>query len=398
MIWFSLIIPVLAIIILATKFAKKMNVLEYVLVFFVPVACIFVGKYVSIHSQTSDTEYWNSYISVAVYEEDWNEEVPCSHPKYETRTRTVTDSKGNTRTETYEVQVGYQHMYDVDYHPERWYKRDNIGNLFSTSRGDFENLCKLWNMRKFKDMNRYFHDNDGDAYVTQYDGEFGHTKPVCEIHTYENKVQCSKSVFNFEEISPETAKQYKLFEYPKQNKFNFNPILGYNSPEASKQLSIWNALNGRSKQIHMMLLVFKDQPLEAGLFQESYWKGGNKNEFILCVGLSGENKINWTKVISWTEQEELKIRTARQVKEMRKFDPLKVVKYMGENVPSKFVRKQFKDFSYLTVQPTTSAVIWTFVITVLLTIIISVISVINQCDFGTFIKSKRNNYRSRFIR
>jgi len=247
-------------------------------------------------------------------------------------------------------------------------------------------------MREFKDMNRDYHSIDGDAYVTKFDDNFDHTIPVCTQHTYENKVQCSKSVFNFDEVSPETKNQYKLFDYPDENIFNFNPILGYINQKASGHLSYYNAHNGYRKQLHMMLLVFNDQPLEAGLFQESYWKGGNKNEFIVCVGLRG-NKINWTRVISWTDKEELKIRVARQIKEMKEFDAVKVVDYMGATIPKGFVRKQFADFNYLSVEPTMTAVLWTFGITFVVTLIIMLIAVFNEHNLGDTFGGNRYRYR-----
>jgi hypothetical protein len=136
----------------------------------------------------------------------------------------------------------------------------------------------------------------------------------------------------------------------------------------------------------MMILVFKDQPLEAGFFQEAYWKGGNKNEFIVCIGTKGDD-ITWTKVISWTNEEELKIRTAREIKEMKKLDLMKIVEYIGFNVPERFIRKEFKDFNYLAVRPTNRATMITFFITLLVTVIISVVVVKNELEFSSY-----NNY------
>jgi hypothetical protein len=142
----------------------------------------------------------------------------------------------------------------------------------------------------------------------------------------------------------------------------------------------------------MMLLVFNGQPLEAAMFQEAYWKGGNKNEFIVCVGLN-KKEIDWTKVISWTEKETLKVRTAREIKEMKDFDAIEVVKYMGENVPKRFVRKQFADFSYIAVRPTTTAILITFGVTLLTSTGIAIFCVFNNFGFGDSLRRKR---RSRY--
>jgi len=384
MIWLALLIPVFAIVILALKFPKRMNIVEYAVVFLVPIICIVVGKWSSVHTQTRDTEYWNSYGTMAVHEEEWKEKWT------ELETYTTTDSKGNIQTHTRTVT-----RYKTN--PEKWTLFDNIKGSFSISKSYFEQLCNIWGNRTFKDMERHKTAHtitqDGNAYVTKYDNVFDHTIPLCKQYTYENKVQCSKSVFNFEEVSNESKSKYKLFDYPSENIFNFNPILGYKSPIATLRLQYYNALSGSKRQLHMMLLVFQGQPLEAGLFQRSYWKGGNKNEFIVCIGLKGK-EIKWTRVISWTEQEELKVKTAREIKEMKEFDPVQVVDYMGENIPKKFVRKKFVDFSYIAVHPTTTAIMITYGITLLVTLGISLLVIFNRYDFGTFLHRNKNSYRS----
>jgi len=391
MIWLAFLVPLCAIAFAAINYSKNMNVLEYVLLLIVPAICIGVGKWGSVYTQTKDTEYWNTYAVHALYEEEWKEQWEESH------TETTTDSDGNTHSRTYWTT-------ETKRHPEEWILFDDLGKPYPISSQYFEELCKLWSNRNFKEMDRKHTSSkrsesshkilkDGDAYVTKYDNKFEHTVPICTSHTYKNKIQCSKSIFNFDKVNPETVSQYGLFEYPPEDIHNFNPILGYQSKPATQLLRAYNAHNGARKQLHMMLLVFKDQPLEAAFFQESYWKGGNKNEFLVCVGLSGTN-LTWTKVISWTEQETLKIRVAREIKEMKSFDAVQVVRYMGENIPKEFIRKEFADFSYLSVEPTVTAIMITLLITTITTIGIMIYSISNSYDFGSFIH--RNRYRNRW--
>lgn len=377
MIWFALLIPVIAIAVVARKFSKKIAVWEYAVLFLVPAICIVIAKVSSTWSQTADKEYWNTYGTKAVYEERWDEEVSCSHPRYETEY--YTDSEG--RSQSRQVQNGYEHMYDVDSHPPKWYLKDNMGGRYGISQNYFEQICKLWAMRQFKDMHRDYHSYDGDAYISNYDKIFEHTIPLCKIHRYKNKVQCSKSVFNFEEVNEEMKAQYQLYDYPKENLWGFNPIMGGKNSEAVARMQKYNALNGSRSQLHMMVLVFKDQPIEAGFFQEAYWKGGNKNEFILCIGVNGDD-IRWTKVISWTDEQTLKIKIAREIKEMKKLDMLQVVDYIGTNVPQGFIRKEFADFDYIAIRPTNGAILITFIITFIMTVGIGIFVVMNGQDFG----------------
>jgi len=374
MIWLALLIPIIAIIFLAIKHANRMHIVEYIVLFLVPTIAIFVGKSCSVHSQTKDTEFWNSYGTSAMYEEEWRERWT----EIETYTVTVGSGK-NQRTETRTRLVT-----KTAHHPEKWTLFDNTKNSYGISKSYFEQLCTLWGNRVFKDMQRgkssgHTITKNGNAYITTYDNVFDHIIPICKAYSYENKIQCSKSVFNFRDVSPEDIEKYKLFDYPSENLFNYNPILGCSNPIAIKKLQKYNALNGLRRQIHMLLVVFDDQPLEAGLFQESLWKGGNKNEFILCVGKKGED-IKWTKIISWTEQDELKIRTAREIKEMKKFDAVKIVDYMGQNIPKSFLRKNFKDFSYIAIRPTSRAIIITYIITLVTTLIVACFSLFNKLE------------------
>ena len=387
MIWLALIIPLIGISILAWKFKEETNLFEYILAFIIPIICIFVGKYASVHSQTKDVEFWNTYAKGAMHQEEWKERWT------EIETYTTTDSKGRSQTHTRTVTKRRTN-------PERWDIHDNMGNSYRINKSTFNKLCIRWNNKAFKDMHRdrntsHTITKDGDVYVTEYDKIFEHTFPLCKQHSYENKVQCSTSIFNFMTVKEEDKAKYKLFDYPKESLFGFNPILGGSDPTAILRLQNYNALNGSRRQLHMMLVILKDQPLEAGLFQESYWKGGNKNEFIVCVGVSGK-EIKWTKIISWTEQYELKVRVAREIKEMKELDEVKIVDYMGTNIPKGFIRKEFKDFSYISVKPTMRATIITYVVTLLSTLIICIIAVMNSHGFGTFISNRRRRRKRGF--
>jgi hypothetical protein len=365
MIWFSLIIPIIAIIILVLKFQHKMHVAEYFIIFFIPLFAIALGKYISISSQTNDKEYLNSYAIKATYYEDWDEWIN------KTCTETYDcgkDSEGRTKTCTRNYDCSYR-----DYHPEYYEIEDNVGNRQFISEQEFYNLCKLWNNKSFEDLHRHYHMDDGDAYFTTFDGIFEHIKPLILLHTYENKVQSSRSVFNFREVDTATIKKYQLYKY------SIVPIMGTNDIKAIEKLQKYNALYGATKQVHMIILIFDNQPLEAGLLQESFWKGGNKNEFIVCIGTS-KNKIKWTKVISWTDVQILKTTVARKIKEMDSLDINKVVDYVAESVKNQFVRKQFADFNYIAVEPTFKAIIITFVITLILTIILCIVVVKNDFD------------------
>lgn len=377
LIYFCFIIPIAAILFLALKFSKSMAWWEYLLVLGAPALFIIFAKVLSVTSQTMTPEIWNTHLIKATYFEPWNEWIHkrcCS---------TCTDSKGNT----YECNC-HDCSY-VQYHSARWEATDNTGRETSIDEGFYNQLCALWGNKTFEELNRHYHSLDGNAYNTLKDTVFDHTIPRVTTHTYENRVKCSRSVFNFAEVDSEDVKAYGLYNYPSYSEFKYNPILGYFDPKASLKLQQYNGILGTWKQVHMMVLVFKNQPVQAALMQEGYWKGGNKNEFILCIGIK-DTAIDWAKVISWTEVDELKIRVEKDVMGM----PLnmeQIVDYMAGQVKAKFQRKHFREFSYIDVEPTMTAVWITFIVTLLITVGVSIYAIKNDIEH----EERSHGYRYR---
>lgn len=369
-VWTALLVPTITIFFLLYKFHHKMAIWEYCLVFAVPLLAIFISKLAIETMQTSDTEYWGGYVTNSEYYEDWDERVSCRHPKYRTRT----DSKGNSYTE----QDGYQHSYDVDYHPPHWVINTTIGK-FSIPESRFNNLTQRFGNRKFVDLHRSYHSNDGDKYVTTWLNEPEKLVPVTDSRSYENRIQASNSVFKFKEVNP---KDLNLFEYPKINDDQHQrSILGTGGAthiQAENRLDYFNATLGAAKQVRMFILVFKNQPLQAAIDQESYWKGGNKNEFITCVGVNDSQEVQWAHIFSWSEVEDLKIEARDIIINQKKLDLVEYVNWLAPEVQSRFIRKKFKDFDYLTIEPSTTAILVVYFITIAICIGLGIFVVGNE--------------------
>lgn len=364
LIWFALIIPILTAIGLLIWFKHKTVWWEFMLPFLVSLICVSVAKWGTETLQTSDTEFWGGWATHAEYFERWNERVSCRHTKYCSRTRR--DSQG--RTSTVREACGNEHSYDVDDHPAKWVLYDSNEESQSISSQEFERFTKLWRDRRFVDLHRSYHSVDGDKYVTKWNPSEDQTMiPITTKHTYENRVQAASSVLSFREV--ENAAELGLFEYPDLRGFDQRAVLGNGGEhmaQADLLLRFWNAKLGRSKQVHMFILVFPaGSTLETGLNQESYWKGGNKNEFTLALGIDQFNKVTWAYVISWTDVERLKVDVREFALEQGTLDLVALIKYMVPEVQKRFERKPFADFSYLTVEPSGWAVVLSFLLTLL---------------------------------
>lgn len=380
MIYFNLVIPILAIILCSILFPKRLTIWERALMLAVPAIVILLAKVVSVTSQTTDTEIWNSYITKAKYEEAWNEWVvkQCCADR---------DKDGNC--------TSHKDCSECEHHAASWTLYDNLGVSYSSSESEYLNVGRSWNTEEIKtergrrcecDCWGSGEDKDNDTYYYKASEEFDKTIPVVRKKTYENRVKCSKSVFNFMDLDTSEIRAYGLYEYPSVNYIalsantGYNPIIGWSDQKTSDRLQRFNARMGGFKQVHMLILVFPNQPQMAALKQEAYWKRGNKNEFILCLGAKGK-EITWAYVISWTEVEKLKQQAAQEAKNFKTLDSLSgIVDMIASKVKTQFIRKQFKDFSYLSVEPTTTAVLVTFILTILTTIGISLFAILNRYE------------------
>jgi hypothetical protein len=379
-IWFAALIPFIGAGAIFWVWNKKVAIWEALVMMVVPLGLIAGAKSCSEYSQTQATEYWGGYVTTAEFFEDWDERVSCRHPIYVTETHT--DSKGHTYTT--QRYVGNQHSYDVDYHPEYWEVNTSVKETKEISRGFYENLCKQFGNRVFVNLHRSYHSKNGNKYVATWKYEPETIEPVTVSRSYENRVQASQSVFNFKTVDPH---DYGLYKHPPVSGFSQQVTHGPGATApAEKKFQYLNATLGAPKQVRLYVLVFQNQPIQAAMEQEAFWKRGNKNEFVTCIGVDKDLEVQWSHVFSWSEVEELKILARNQVMGMKKLDLVAYADWLGPQIQSKWVRKNFDDFNYLTVEPTISAVIWTFVVTLLVTVGIGVYAVFNQFgNDGTFL-------------
>lgn len=350
-IWSAMLVPVVMAIVLFVFFSHRTAWWEFALPFLLSLVCCSIFKAIIERSQTSDTEYWTSAVLSADYYEAWTERVSCRHPQY--------DSKGNF--------TGYAHLYDEDYHPPYWVINDNSKQTLFIDKNTFESLAQKFGNRVFVHVSRWSQSSwgDGNRYTT----------------TWENRVIASHNVFNF----PEVADRTPLYDYPKISYPYTTPfILGEGGPTkevAERKLAIWNALHGPTKQCRLIFCVFRDQPFQVALDQESVWQGGNKNEFIVMIGVdSASEHIAWSHVASWTEVDQLKVAVKDLVRNQGTLDLVKLVDVVGPIVEERFERKHFRDFNYITVEPPLWGIVLTFVVTTVFNVGLSVWIVQNDID------------------
>lgn len=374
LIWGAIVVPIALAVVQLVYFRRRVLWWETLIPLGVSLILIFLLKLGVETAQVTDTEYWGGYAKSAEYTEAWNERVSCRHPKYRR------DSKGNR------VFAGYEHSYDVDEHPPHWDLTDSNGISISISSENFESLAARWRNRRFVELHRHYHTRDGNKYVATWPGDDDSLEPVVTEHRWENRVQTASSLFNFTEVDKKTRAEFGLFEHSELRGYSQVAIQGdggQTQARAERMLQLLNAKIGAAKRVKMYILVYKGQPLEASFKQEALWKGGKQNEFIITIGVDDQLQVKWSRVISWTDVESLKVgardwigRTFTDKK--APLDLTKVVDWLGESIPREFVKKDFREFSYLAVEPPTWGIVLTYVITLLVNIGISYWIIANE--------------------
>ena len=339
LIWFLLLIPIVTTAVVWIGWAQKVTWWELAAQLGVSFVIVLIAKLCVGTFRTSDIEYWTEVVTKAEYHEAWTEQY--------TTVETYTDADGDLQTRM---------VTRTRRHSPYWRLILRDGRTISINSQKYKLVTRRFGNEKEKDLHHggQISWGDGDMYYTNYPGKREVMLTATTRHRYKNKVQVSKSIFNFPEVTEEDIEYYSLFEYPDIDDCTGVPcILGTADKkiEADKELRRCNAELGRPKQIRMWVLVFKNQPLDAAIMQESYWCGGNKNELVLCVGLDDAQNVKWAYCFSWTEVEALKTTVRNFVQEQTKLDLPATVKHMAAASQKKWVRKEFADFNYITVEP-----------------------------------------------
>lgn len=110
------------------------------------------------------------------------------------------------------------------------------------------------------------------------------------------------------------------------------------------------------------------------------YAGGNKNEFIYCIGVDSYNKINWCHIISWSQVEILKIEAKNFVNNMKHLDLIKLGEYTQTAISTKFIKRDFRKFDYLSVNISTKYMIVALILIAMLNGIVCIYIIMNEIN------------------
>lgn len=357
--WFALIVPIVFSLLALAIWKHKLVWWECLLPIVACIITISVSKHFMVKSLTDDIEFITEYPIEARYYEKWDEYI------HRTCTRTYKCGK-STCTQTYDCSYVY-------YHSEYWEIITNLGNSYRIKQSYYNYLVKKWGNKKFVDMHRDYHYNDGDMYKTVFDGKFEHIFPRTYEHTYENKTQAAKQLFKFDDLDSISVKG--LYDYPKLDKNTQDVCLGCDEKDNLK-LRRYNALLGGKYQVKVFVLVFDGYGIDVAERQYQYWKGGNKNELVVCVDKNGE----WVKTFSWCDDKTIEVETTHIfLKDISMSDKITQI---NSEIKRSWKRKHFSDFEYIKVPLTDNQLIWLYVITIFVTFGVLIYGITNDIESG----------------
>lgn len=364
-------IPFITALFLLIVFHKKIVWWEYVVLIIPSLLFVFLTRIIMVSVNASDTEYLGGYVSKITYYEEWDEMVLVTH------TRTVSDGEGGTRTETYTT-------LERQYHPEKWVYVKNESKIERLISEETYNVIKNRFATKpiFRDMHRDYHRIDGDAYDVYWDGSIEHLYETTTAHKYKNKIKANEShtIFKLNDVTEEEANELGLYNYPKIANLTQPPIIGRNvSDKEMQRIKYINATYGKQYQFRCYILIFDNKDIEISENQKALWQNGNKNEFVVCLGMKGDS-VAWSNSFSWCDEPKLEVLTKDYFIQNPKLDLDEYGKWLQTQIPTKWKRKEFEDFKYISVGLNSNQYIVLIILMILLNIGISIWLIINDIN------------------
>ena len=322
----------------------------YALIVGVSMAFTGIIHWLMYRHRTSAKEYLGSFIYSIRHDDAWTE----IQVYYES----VSDGKG-----------GYRRVKRIRHirHPEKWQFYTSIGSSEHINRSSYDYIRQLWNtpcrhdsiygshiaggVRRFQ---TYEYSDLLDNFSTDnpFENEtvFNTMIAITEKHRYTNKLRNSNSIFRFEEITREEANALDLWDYPEIDKFDMSPILGVEvDNNIDRHFRLLNAYYGALYEIRFFIIFFDSatQGIEIAEKQRAYWKGGNKNEFVICLGISND-RVDWCHAFSWMDEPVLSVKIEDYFRTNPEIDLMKLHRWLRWHL-NDWKRKEFSDFNYVNV-------------------------------------------------
>lgn len=363
LIW-SFLVPVLTCIILWIWFRNYTVWWEYLIVFIPSILSSLLVDLIIKEAKVSDHRYTSEVVVSLRHYEEWNEYVhrKCS--------RTIRSGK-HVRTIIYDCSY-------VKTNPEYWEMSTRSGKKEVIEKELYDYYRKLWGTpEKYIDMHRKYFTKDGDAQEYRWCGDKEHTLTLGDSEHYKNFFKLSGSLYTQEKLSDKLIDSLKLPGHPISGYtgrkgfwiYDQNPIIGaIKVDEETRRYARW--INSQDKKFRVYLVYFKNKTIQNARYLEKYWQKGKDNEVIFCIGLDKYSRKSWIYSFSWSPEPLLE----NYVKlESKTGTPKELLNLSWKAYKLGYWKpRDFKDYSYITVDLSSGDYAWIFWITVIINILISI--------------------------
>lgn len=383
MIWYAIFIPLIISLVGYFLYKHKFAWWELFLPVVVSILAIVISFYTMKSYTLSDIEYNGYVIKEARYYESYETWVKktCSY--------TTCSGSGKTRVCT-------THYYDCsycDYNEPYWTMVDSKGNEIEISEQKYNQLFKKWSaIPKFVELNRNINYNgscgkDGDMYSIKWNNHIQTSETTTYEKPFTNILKSNHSAFNFPIIEKTEAIKLGLYEYPIIGQYNKqNSVIGLNQLNIKGKNQLQTSMNylngslGESNKVCVYTLFFIDKEIDIAFKQEAYWDGGNQNELVVCIGVDKIGNIKWCKPFTWCDNKRMIVDIREDIMNIKSINNSKMYNIYKKNIMLFWKYKSFKDFNYLSFEPTTGQLIFVYVLTTIISLLLTIWCIINEIN------------------
>lgn len=336
------LLPVLACLLLHFGFDYHGNWHGYLLVVIFGEVCSGGIHYFFYHRHTFFTEYLGSIVRSIHFEEEWVELTEY--------TDTKTDDKGCS----HQVKRIRER-----YHREEYYFFTTLGSRIKCDYRFYSSVKSVWQLpghykrwsgREIKGGSRGGISYRFDDFSPSERQNIDKWVPITEAHKYKNKVRSSNSIWKYETIDDKRAAELGLIPYPEITDYDAPCILSIDRiipGDADRLFRRFNAGIAPAVEMRLYILLY-DSGRGIGIseLQKAYWQGGNKNEFVICMGLDAIGDVEWAQAFSWADYQHKEKEVCQWLMARRRLDWKALFHYLHHHL-SDWKRKEFADFDYI---------------------------------------------------
>ena len=366
--WFLILLAmptVIALIGFIIGKGAKLTWKEFIVLELIMIVLIVAGLFSSRSGSMHDIEIWNGWIKHSEFYEEWDEEVSCSH---EIECTHLDDDGDPIHSND-----GYKHDYDIDHHSPYWQFATSNDEIIDVDSGYFNFLVGVFRNNEYVKISRlskHYDGGPGNKYVTKYIIGQSEFIPTSTEHKFKNYIKANPNTI-LRRIGQGNKFDNLIPAYPRvKNRIECDRFLPMglqisNGVNWNKKLSEINGRLGAKKQVNITIIVANTADSSYIHALEEKWLGGKKNDFVIIVGCTQYPKIDWVRMMSWSQSEDLKVELRDKIMDISSLEKRdEILENVELYINQKFVRRKMADFEYLMAgwQPPVGTLLWLFVV------------------------------------